>query len=443
MNFLGVLFLFTGIVIISFALILCLTNFKKNRKISTKVMIAISIFGISSTVGGIKLLINDLNSQKSIATSIENNSSKIEETNNKTKDEQTNITDVITMEVEINQNENYVLPSHLQNVTSNGNIKEITVVWDPSQLDTSKIGEYIFTGIAPELSKHVKLTLKVTADNTVPQNNFFIQNKTYGIVNNNTLYYIGEKSIKYYNNQLQNKPKSISFAWSKGFCIIGNKIYYIEDGRKLFKINFDGTDKTKISSDEIHDFVVDENYIYFISYNDSKLYKMNIDGTNKELVSNDTPHLMVINKGWIYYINTSDNAKLYKIKVDGTGRTKLTETAIHSIDVADDFIYYIVKSNNNGIYKIKTDGTMNTKISNEKAYFIKTYKGSIYFTENNSGPNSIHKLNIDGTALKKLPLTDIFSFTIFDDTIFSIHNSGKTEMYISDLDGNNLTRLPM
>lgn len=452
-NLMMVLFI-GGIAIFTIGLILILINLNKSKRAITKIIIVIIFIGASSTIIGANSMISDLKSQRNSQVSTEKNdtvaSNAKDESNAKDKSnskDESNVTDVINMSESIYQNEQYTLPAYLENELANGDIKSVALVWDSAKINTSKIGKNTFTGKAPELSEEVMLTLEILA-NTSVEKNMLIQNRIFGMINNDDTYYVGEDSIRYSSNQMGN----ITLAPSKkfGFSVIDNQIYYTEERWDIHKINFDGTGNTTLTTGGVLNFVVDQNYIYYVSYKDTKLYKIKPDGTDRQLISDDTAHSMIIDNGWLYYANGSDSNKLYKIKIDGTSRTKLdNNTRVSSIDTEGDFIYYIQNSDDSNndsdiIYKIKKNGTMKTKLSDEKAYYMKVYDGYIYFIQNGCGPNFIHKVKVDGTESKELPVTDIRCFSIYNDMIFSVSIAGQGhKMHETDLDGYLFEELDM
>jgi len=62
---------------------------------------------------------------------------------------------------EVNQGKSYALPQKVTALMSNSEVTELPVVWNPSNVDTSKPGVYTFKGTVEGYSKQVNLTLTV------------------------------------------------------------------------------------------------------------------------------------------------------------------------------------------------------------------------------------------------------------------------------------------
>lgn len=59
----------------------------------------------------------------------------------------------------------------------------------------------------------------------------------------------------------------------------------------------------------------DKNYIYYsVTYGNTGIYRMNYDGSNKTKLTSDKAYYLNSDDSFIYYRNVSDNGKLYKIK---------------------------------------------------------------------------------------------------------------------------------
>lgn len=73
-------------------------------------------------------------------------------------------------------------------------------------------------------------------------------------------------------------------------------------------------------------------WIYYSdTYDGKSLYKVLLNGTNKEKLSSDKAANIQVNDGWVYYLNQSDN-RLCKVMTDGTQRQLVTEPTVISSD---------------------------------------------------------------------------------------------------------------
>jgi hypothetical protein len=226
----------------------------------------------------------------------------------------------------------------------------------------------------------------------------------------------------------------------------GDWIYYSNenDSGKLYKINIDGTGKTKIFNDQVAFINVEGDWIYYTDYSDhARLCKIKTDGTEKTNLSDFAMYLNVIDD-WIYY---SYNG-LYKIKTDGTGKTKLSSGLIADINVDDDWIYYCNAQESSPtkrsgeIYKIKTDGTENTMISDDNAVSLNVvgdwiYYGNIPDEVGHGDFGELYKIKTDGTGKTKLSSESIGNINVVGDWIY--YSNGK--LYKIKTDGTGKTKL--
>lgn len=135
----------------------------------------------------------------------------------------------------------------------------------------------------------------------------------------------------------------------------------------FYKMKLDGTDKTRISSDQCIYVNIAEDWIYYSDFSDnSKLYKMKTDGSNRTKLSDDRALQVVVEGDWIYYVNSSANSNIYKMKTDGTGKTRIVSSNVSYMNVSGDWIYYNNTNDNWSLYKVKTDGTNNMKLDYEQ-----------------------------------------------------------------------------
>jgi len=130
--------------------------------------------------------------------------------------------------------------------------------------------------------------------------------------------------------------------------------------------------------------VQQDDWIYFSKYTeDGCLYKINIDGSQKTKLSSDQCSDMAIAVDWLYYENESDYSKLYRMKTDGSQNTKLDDMeGCNYINVVGDWIYYLSVVDNYSTYKMKADGSEKTKIEgNIMDGAIQLLNGEIFYID--------------------------------------------------------------
>lgn len=169
---------------------------------------------------------------------------------------------------------------------------------------------------------------------------------------------------------------NIARGTSKFINIEGDFIYYLKNESSSSDIyranigasNFEGrnTNETKLSSGNINSFIVDNHCIYFVITSDG-LYKMNTDGTNKtKLVSDKDILSFNIKDNFIYYTSYTEPSSIKKISTDGSKTSNITISALEDkkvsfivdLNIIDDYIFFTVSTGSKTEFcRVKVDGT--------------------------------------------------------------------------------------
>jgi hypothetical protein len=104
-------------------------------------------------------------------------------------------------------------------------------------------------------------------------------------------------------------------------------------------------------------------------------------------------------ENWIYY---STNTGLYKMTKDGSDTTKLYDKPVSSINIMGEWVYFITEDKQ--VLKINTDGSTVQDLTSDGKKFDLAFvtKNHLYFYSF-SGKTKMYMQNIDGTNLKELP----------------------------------------
>lgn len=200
--------------------------------------------------------------------------------------------------------------------------------------------------------------------------------------------------------------------------VVGEWIYYIDPDNQssIYKVKTDGTGKTKVTMDSANQFIVVEDWIYYIS--PVGIYRIKTDGSEQRpIIDGSIRSILFVKDNYIYYSNIDakatgtqpdDYCSIYKVKFDGSGRSKIiTDNVMQSI-IDGDWIYYTNVSDNYNLYKSKIDGSSKTKILNMPVGTFNISNGyiyAIYFSGNqniNNDIQNIYRLKTDGSNLKRL-----------------------------------------
>lgn len=142
------------------------------------------------------------------------------------------------------------------------------------------------------------------------------------------------------------------------FVILNGWIYYTNLSEKLFRMKLDGTSSTALTDTSISSFSITGNAIaYSGSGPNLRFFKMNSDGSAKTKINDaggSSIHTIAYTN---YFINSNDN-KLYKVNIDGNGLTKLNvDRTNFAVSIVGDWIYYRNEGYNFRAYKIRTDNS--------------------------------------------------------------------------------------
>ncbi|MCY6354879.1 DUF5050 domain-containing protein [Clostridium sp. ZS2-4] len=154
---------------------------------------------------------------------------------------------------------------------------------------------------------------------------------------------------------------------------------YCFDDKGIYKTKIDGSNKIRLSNIVPSFMIARDKYIYYQiqtePYSEYKIYKMDLDGKNIKEICKYTSYMTElfnsnffnVDDEWVYYVSLNDsNLNLYKIRTDGTECTKLIDEGCQYINLTKDWVYCegmsYAKGNYNGPafeikeYRIKKDG---------------------------------------------------------------------------------------
>lgn len=196
---------------------------------------------------------------------------------------------------------------------------------------------------------------------------------------NGCIYFINNVEDEYKICRMKTDGSELSEISSKGVSdlfFFEDTIYYTQreyddklNKYSLYRMNSNGTNKTKIHDEDINNFNILGEWIYYIDKdNNSNIYKMRLDGSDKTKINSDKSSYINVVGEWIYYVNSIDihNDALYKIKTDGSSRVKVLDAAgsrVVALNKIDDWIYYVRVDFYGATYRVKIDGSENIRLS--------------------------------------------------------------------------------
>nr|WP_243428188.1 DUF5050 domain-containing protein [Clostridium rhizosphaerae] len=244
------------------------------------------------------------------------------------------------------------------------------------------------------------------------------------------IYYIdpdNQSSIYKIKNDGTEKTK-VTMDSAYQFIVVEDWIYYFSPVG-LYKIKTDGSGQRPIIEGNIRSILfVKDNYIYYSNI-DTKatgtqpeycsIYKVKFDGSDRSKITTDNVMQSIIDGDWIYYTNVSDNYNLYKAKIDGSSKAKILNMPVSTFNISNGYIYVSFQSgeqniNNDiqNIYRLKTDGSNLKRLTNNTTSRLSSvstidYIQYIYITDeylfctvsSQSGP-MLYRVSLDGSSEK-------------------------------------------
>lgn len=228
----------------------------------------------------------------------------------------------------------------------------------------------------------------------------------------NTSEMIGDEVITYpalYKWKAGKLAERISEGACPHFEVVRNSVIYLNSTLvdfshgKLYVARPDGMNE-RIMEEELHDFLIDDEYIYFtycfdtvgVGLDGHALHRMDLNGNNIVTVAyelsspslHDSHYNVSIEDGWAIYSN-------YKIQIGNPADGLEKVVLLDSTD--EDWIYYT----SNRLIKAKPDGTEQVVLDDVDDFWYQIDKiedGWIYYQKGNDK----YKIDIDGKNKAKI-----------------------------------------
>ncbi len=157
-------------------------------------------------------------------------------------------------------------------------------------------------------------------------------------------------------------------------CEYDGLIYFANpsDRDRLYCMDEDGTNLTKLCDDTVSFINVDEDYVYyirnnpgssgdfsFLTFNTNSLCRIDREGgENSILILDEEPSLYASLVGnYIYYLrySESDGSALYKVKIDGSGQKQVSASPFFTSSASGPYIYYNGIDNEHYLWRLNTE----------------------------------------------------------------------------------------
>jgi hypothetical protein len=174
------------------------------------------------------------------------------------------------------------------------------------------------------------------------------------------------------------------------FAVSGDRIAYSgnEWGDSLYAIGTDGTGLRKLTATRNMNVQIAGDWVYYVSVDPTGLHRIRWDGTGEMLVNRDVESLATnlpfyrVAGDAVFYANAADGRNLYRSEADGSDPVRLTTELASNLFVADGWVYYVTQGRVTGIFgshaplgvRIRTDGTRRTEMKEESRVYLGTYE---------------------------------------------------------------------
>jgi len=136
--------------------------------------------------------------------------------------------------------------------------------------------------------------------------------------------------------------KKLTDGYPENINVIGDWIYFTE-GNILYKIKTDGTDKSQITDSRINYLTATSQYLFYLDFQEN-FFRINLDGSNETKLCDDLCQSFYIDNDWIYFgtYNTQVRNQLetFKMKLDGSNISKVQKDILYTFLVNTDILYY-------------------------------------------------------------------------------------------------------
>lgn len=213
------------------------------------------------------------------------------------------------------------------------------------------------------------------------------------VKHNNTIFYISTDNmvLKSYNIDTK-ETKIFDLANVEQILVNEDNVFAVThttEEKSIYRFNFDGQGKTKISSDAEVSYAIENNgVIYFVNRADSNyIYKVNTSGEGLSKVANiksiytkgkndevNGNKYMFIRENNLYYINPDDEDSLWRYNLEDETNERVISASIEILQNVDNTVFYKIDKEM-GVYLYNYDTQFMSLVTRRrvKEFVIDTY----------------------------------------------------------------------
>ena len=226
------------------------------------------------------------------------------------------------------------------------------------------------------------------------------------------------------------------------FCTAADGTIYFanpSDSSKLYSMNSDGSDLTKISDDVATFINADDNYIYyvrnnpvftepfsFLTINTDSLCRLDRSKHKKSILLDSSASLyasLVGNKIYYLHYDDKDFTTFYEVGIDGADSHQVDKTPYRPCSVVGQYIYFNGVSNDHNIWRFDTV-TDTSELVLKGNYYMPAVIGDTIFFLDNENNYTLASTDLSGSsAITTLSDDRIDCYNITGNYIYFQRNS--------------------
>lgn len=192
------------------------------------------------------------------------------------------------------------------------------------------------------------------------------------------------------------------------FCEYNGTIFFSNpsDGGKLYSMDSNGGNLTKINNDVATYINADENYVYYVRNNDGSsldfdyvafhrnaLVRIDHDGDNLVILDTEPSLYAALLGNYIYYIHydKTEASTLYKVRIDGEEQGKVMDDAVFTCNTDGQYFYYNGMDTDGSIHRFDTSNDTTTTVYEGNCFQPIVNDGTeVYYIDGNTNYSIIH-----------------------------------------------------
>ena len=182
----------------------------------------------------------------------------------------------------------------------------------------------------------------------------------------------------------------------------------------------------------------DLNYFYFQGNDHQSLYRMNLDGSGKSKLNSIPSKYIGVSDDYVYYYSNSSDKGIYRMRPDGTDNTCLFTGSLEDMMLKDDRIYFRYGVDGLKLYSIANDGSDLKKENDIDDLFNVALWDKYIFWSNQSDGGKLYRADIDGSNQQKLTDSGVKFVTPVDGWIVYAQGSDICMMNVDSLETQKL-----